>query len=344
MNNVERLAGSFRWLLWLSLVVLALLSLVLGLSVLNNNVALSRPSRTGFVNSLDHSVAASTDWTLGQFSLGASGELITTDLGAEFASNPALVHMLVDTAAISGDARLRQLSSKIVAAYPQTDVGSMGKMMDPAIAGPPLNSATPVSSVTAPKARERRKSPARASVRRSYRSRDSPRNSAIPAARCRPIPAKSSPTRTSPTSTRTCNPGQSPPRPRIFRCSINKEPRKQRINMHCGAGVSPAVLFVSVANIAGETPAPRKPWGKRHQRGCVTTSTSAGSPRFTTAIARRIAGPRSLGSVIGPFGIHAHALGHLGVIDIRIGDAWCRSARVMPRLWRLAMRCTCITS
>jgi hypothetical protein len=36
------------------------------------------------------------------------------------------------------------------------------------------------------------------------------------------------------------------------------------------------------------------------QRGCVTTSTSAGSPRFTTSTARRIAGPRSFGSVIGP--------------------------------------------
>src|SRR5262249_55229817 len=35
-------------------------------------------------------------------------------------------------------------------------------------------------------------------------------------------------------------------------------------------------------------------------RGCVTTSTSAGSPRFTAATARLIAGPRFLGSVIGP--------------------------------------------
>ena len=98
MNKVERLVGSFRWLLWLPLAVLALLALALGLSVLNNNVAFSRLSRISFVNSLDHSVAASTGWTLAQFSYGASGELITTDLGAEFASNMALVHMLVDTA------------------------------------------------------------------------------------------------------------------------------------------------------------------------------------------------------------------------------------------------------
>ena len=138
---MERLAGLFRWLLWLLLVVLVLCALALGLSVLNNNFAFSRPSRISFVKSLDHAVTASTDWTLGQFSFGASGELMTTDLGAEFASNLALLHMLVDTAAISGDARLQQLSSKIVAGYRQTDVGLMGKLIDPAIAGPPLNTA-----------------------------------------------------------------------------------------------------------------------------------------------------------------------------------------------------------
>ena len=86
-------------------------------------------------------MAASTDWTLGQFSFGASGELMTTDLRDEFASNLALLHMLVDTAAISGDARLQQLSSKIVAAYRRSDVGLMGKLIDPAIAGPPVNTA-----------------------------------------------------------------------------------------------------------------------------------------------------------------------------------------------------------
>src|SRR5262249_12036977 len=40
--------------------------------------------------------------------------------------------------------------------------------------------------------------------------------------------------------------------------------------------------------------------GTRPQRGSVTTSTSAGSPRLTTASARRNAGPSSFGSVIGP--------------------------------------------
>src|SRR2546425_404335 len=39
---------------------------------------------------------------------------------------------------------------------------------------------------------------------------------------------------------------------------------------------------------------------KSHQRPCVTTSTSAGSPRFTTATARCSAGAIAAGSVIGP--------------------------------------------
>ena len=137
---MERLVWAFRWLLWLSLVVLALLVLTLGLSVLNNNVAFCRLSRASFVSSLDHSVAASTGWTLGQFSFAPSGELMATDLGEEFVSNPALVHMLVDSAAISGVARLQQLSSEMVAAYGKNNVGLVGKMIDPAIGGLPLRS------------------------------------------------------------------------------------------------------------------------------------------------------------------------------------------------------------
>lgn len=47
---------------------------------------------------------------------------------------------------------------------------------------------------------------------------------------------------------------------------------------------------------------PRYTWrvGQLPYRGCVTTSMSAGSPLFTRAIPRRMAGPRSLGSLRGP--------------------------------------------
>src|SRR6185369_7620119 len=41
-----------------------------------------------------------------------------------------------------------------------------------------------------------------------------------------------------------------------------------------------------------------------HHRGCVITSTSAGCPRWTAAIARLSDGPRSFGLTIGPSAYH----------------------------------------
>ena len=57
-----------------------------------------------------------------------------------------------------------------------------------------------------------------------------------------------------------------------------------------------------------------------HQRGCVTTSTSAGWPRLTAAIARASDGPRSFGLAIGPSAYHAHCLRELRVVDRRVVD------------------------
>ena len=106
----------FRWLIRFSLAVVGLLVLAAALAVFNNNVSLSGRSRVDFADTLDRSLAASAGWTVNQFSSNASGKLLATDLGVEFANNPALLHMLVDTSAISGDPRLRDLTSKIVVA------------------------------------------------------------------------------------------------------------------------------------------------------------------------------------------------------------------------------------
>ena len=60
----------------------------------------------------------------------------------------------------------------------------------------------------------------------------------------------------------------------------------------CSCGRSPVVpqnhRRVDLAGVSGG------------YRGCMTVSSRAGSPRSTTAIARLMAGPRSLGSEIGP--------------------------------------------
>jgi hypothetical protein len=93
------------------------------------------------MNNLDRSLSASTAWTANQFSSNASGELIGTDLGLEFATNAALMYMLMDSAAISGDPRLQQLTPKIVAAYREGPPSLMAKLVDPDIAESPRSRA-----------------------------------------------------------------------------------------------------------------------------------------------------------------------------------------------------------
>jgi hypothetical protein len=127
--------GLFRWLMRLSLAVVGLLALAAALAVFNNNVSFSKPSRATFVNGLDRSLSASTAWTIEQFSSNSSGELIGTDLGVEFVTNPSLLHMLVDSSAISGDPRLQNLTSKIVAVYRKDAPGLIAKLVDPDIPG-----------------------------------------------------------------------------------------------------------------------------------------------------------------------------------------------------------------
>jgi hypothetical protein len=133
--------GLFRWLMRLSLTVVGLFALAAAVAVFNNNVSLSRPSRVEFANSLDRSIAASANWTTSQFSSNASGELIATDLGVELVTNPHLLHMLVDSSALSGDPRLQGLTAKILAVYRQGPPGLIAKLADPAIVGSPRNSA-----------------------------------------------------------------------------------------------------------------------------------------------------------------------------------------------------------
>src|SRR5262249_34029128 len=77
---------------------------------------------------------------------------------------------------------------------------------------------------------------------------------------------------------------------------------------------------------------------------CVTTSTSAGSPRFTAAAARRRAGPRSFGSVMGPSACRPMPWATLAksmLGSVRVDPIVPRST---PRLRWLHMRCTCMIS
>lgn len=116
-----------------------MLVVAIALAILNNNVSFSRRSRSDFVKSLDHSLAASTGWTMDQYLPGDPGVVPTTDQGKEFVDNAALAHMLVDCAAMSGDPRLRQLAARFVAGR-HADPNLWAKMVDPAIAVPASSS------------------------------------------------------------------------------------------------------------------------------------------------------------------------------------------------------------
>ena len=126
------------WLLGLLLAIPAFAAVGFALAVLNNNVSFSRLSRADFTTSLDRSLAASTDWAANQFPSDGTRRVMVTDLGRTYASNPALVHMLVDLSGISGDSRLREISSKLVAEYHKTRLGVVGKMVDPTFDEPPV--------------------------------------------------------------------------------------------------------------------------------------------------------------------------------------------------------------
>src|SRR5690349_3596003 len=66
-------------------------------------------------------------------------------------------------------------------------------------------------------------------------------------------------------------------------------------------------------------------------RGWVTTSTSAGSPFFTTASARCSAGPRSRGLVIGPSAYTPRPCASLAKSTFGLSMVVPMCARVMPR-------------
>lgn len=126
-----------RWLKRIALITLALLVLAIGLAILNNNVSLSRPSRSEIASRLDHSLAASTDWTRSQFAPGNPGQWATND-GRYFASNSALAHMLVDCAGISGDPNLQQLATLFAEAHRKRPV-MWARMVDPTIVAYPVD-------------------------------------------------------------------------------------------------------------------------------------------------------------------------------------------------------------
>ncbi len=88
---------------FLLLLLSAAVTVVAALTIFNNNLSLWPPSRSSFQKRLDASRAASRDWIL---DLAERPLLTPGDETAELLSNPALLHMIADSAGMSGDRRL----------------------------------------------------------------------------------------------------------------------------------------------------------------------------------------------------------------------------------------------
>ena len=120
------------WLRRTAASAVIILIVVVGLAVLNNNVSIARPSRSQFVESLDQTLARSTDWMLRQYP--AAGP---TSEGVSLISNASLAHMVVDCGSISTDPRMNALGSRFVEAW-RGQPGPLARIVDPSLPSAPI--------------------------------------------------------------------------------------------------------------------------------------------------------------------------------------------------------------
>jgi len=124
--------GAFlKWSRRIAASVAILFVLTLAVALLNNNVSLQRPSKTEFVANLDQALARSTDWALNQYPKTAIGTS-STPQGRALVSNSATAHMMVDSASLSSDPRMKSLASGFVDAW-KVEASVFGRVVDPAI-------------------------------------------------------------------------------------------------------------------------------------------------------------------------------------------------------------------
>src|SRR5262245_49062319 len=111
-----------RLLLCLSLVAIA----IVGMLLINNNATTAGKSRSQFERELDRAIAASTDWVIAH---GEGTAVPITESPRVLLENSALMHMVADSARMSGDGRLRSLAARYFSANAKPY--SYGRMVDP---------------------------------------------------------------------------------------------------------------------------------------------------------------------------------------------------------------------
>src|SRR3977135_2976834 len=84
-------------------------ALAFGLALLDNNVSVTaRPSRVEFAGELDQAIARSTEWVLHKYGQKETEDGATLE-GRGLVSNAATAHMIVDSASLSSDPRMKML-------------------------------------------------------------------------------------------------------------------------------------------------------------------------------------------------------------------------------------------
>ncbi len=120
-----------RWSRRIAISGAILFVVALAAALLNNNVSFERSSKAQFVAHLDQALARSTDWALRQYPNTQTGT-VSTPLGRALVSNSATAHMVVDSASLSPDSRMKSLASSFVDAW-KVEASVFGRVVDPAI-------------------------------------------------------------------------------------------------------------------------------------------------------------------------------------------------------------------
>lgn len=115
----------------LRFLAIVLCSLGLVSTLLSNNVSFDPSSRAEFESRVDGAIARGTEWVVLQYHANGN-EMVATSEGRLLLSNAATAHMMVDSAALSGDPRLGQVASAFREAWKENG-SALGKVVDPLI-------------------------------------------------------------------------------------------------------------------------------------------------------------------------------------------------------------------
>jgi hypothetical protein len=121
-----------HWLQRIAISVAVMAAFLFGFAVLNNNVSIRQPTRSGFVGNLDQTLDRSADWILRQYQPSSSEPGSPTPEGRALLSNAATAHMIVDCASLSDEPRIKAIGSSFLEAW-RVEASVFCRMVDPTL-------------------------------------------------------------------------------------------------------------------------------------------------------------------------------------------------------------------